>query len=163
MTHTHTHTHGVHSSVCSVLSTTLLYSIFFVVLLGEAGKPTLQGSIRPSLLHFFNAQAGKPLSQDSIVPSKRGSSAHQLCQDIVSVMLLYLIWMHCHQGSLLYSRVFRDPLSGAVLRPSDRTITCPPSGVTQDSLPDRLIDAVLNDDVSDKSGGQCMTDGIDTD
>ena len=96
---THARTHGLHSNVCSVLSTTLLYSIIFGVLLSEAGKPTLQGSLGPSLLHFFDAQAGKPLSQGGIVPPKRGSSAPQFCQDIV--LLLYLIWMHCHQGSLL--------------------------------------------------------------
>ena len=70
--------------------------------------------------------------------------------------------MHCHQGSSLYSRVFCDPPSGAVLRPSVRTITCPPSGVTQDSLPDKLIDAVLNDDFLDTSEDQCMSDEIDT-
>ena len=157
---THAHTHGVYSNVFSVLSTTLLYSIIFGVLLGEAGKPTLQGSLRPSLLHFFDARAGKPLSQGSIAPSKRSSSAPQFCQDIV--LLLYLIWMHCHQGSLLYSRVFCDPSSGAVLRTSVRTITCPLSGVTQDSLPDKLIDAVLNDDFSDTSADQCMSDEIDT-
>ena len=151
----------MHSNVCSVLSTTLLYSIIFSVLLGEAGTPTLQGSLRPSLLHFFDAQTGKPLSQGSYVPSKRGSSAPKFCKNIV--LLLYLIWMHCHQGSSLYARVFCDPPSGAVLCPSVRTITCPPSGVTQDFLPDKLIDAVLNVDFSDTSEDQCMSDEIDTD
>ena len=137
--------------MCSVLSTTLLYSITFGVLLGEAGKPTLQGSLGPSLLHFFDAQAGKPLSQGSIVPSKRGGSAPPFCTDIV--LLIYLIWMHGHQGSLLYSSVSCDPLSGAVLRPSVWTITCPPSEVAQDSFPDKLIDAVLNGDFFRHVGG----------
>ena len=84
-------------------------------------------------------------SKSAGVTGGRGTAGAGPGRDLL-YLLLYLIWMHGHQGSLLYSRVFCDPLSGAVLRPSVRTITCPPSEVAQGSLPDKLIDAVLNDD-----------------